>query len=107
MQGKVAILGNADFVMPYSALGADCFPVDDKAEAIVRTAEKIAAEKYAIIIVAENIAPKTEEVFRQFSTKVMPCVLVVPFTTEPKGYAVESLGRLLKNATGINILQNT
>ena len=107
MQGKVAILGNADFVMPYSALGVDCFAVDDKADEIVRTAEKIAAEKYAIIVVAENIAPKTEEVFRQFSTKVMPSILVVPFTTESNGYAVESLGRLLKIATGINILQNT
>jgi vacuolar-type H+-ATPase subunit F/Vma7 len=107
MQGKIAILGSADFVMPYSALGVDCFPVDDKAEVIIRTAEKIAAEEYAIIIVAENIAPKTEEVFRQFSTKVMPCILVVPFTTESKGYAVENLSRLLKIATGINILQNT
>ena len=107
MQGKVAILGNADFVMPYSALGVDCFAVDDKADEILRMAEKIAAEKYAIIIVAENIAHKTEEVFRQFNTKTMPCVLVVPFTTESAGFAVESLGKLLKAATGINILQNT
>lgn len=106
MQGKVAILGSADFVMPYSALGADVFPVEDKAEQIVQTAEKIAAEKYAIIIAAENIALKAEEVFRRFSTKTMPCVLVVPFTTEPAGYAVENLGKLLKAATGINILQN-
>jgi len=107
MQGKVAILGSADFVMPYSALGVDCFVVGDKADKILRTAEKIAAEKYAIIIVAENIAHKTEEVFRQFNTKTTPCVLVVPFTTEPAGFAAESLGKLLKAATGINILQNT
>jgi vacuolar-type H+-ATPase subunit F/Vma7 len=107
MQGKVAILGSADFVMPYSALGVDTFPVEDKAEQIVQSAEKIAAEKYTIIIVAENIAPKADEVFRQFRTKTTPCVLVVPFTTESRGFATESLSRLLKFATGINILQNT
>ena len=107
MEGKIAVLGNSDFVMPFSSLGVDCFAVDDKADEIVRTAEKISAEKYAIIVVAENIAPKAEETFRQFTTKVMPCILVVPFTTESTGFAVESLGRLLKTATGINILQNT
>ena len=106
MEGKIAVLGNSDFVMPFSSLGVDCFAVDGRADEIVRTAEKIAAENYAIIIVAENIAPKTEEIFRQFTTKAMPSVLVVPFTTESKGYAVESLSRLLKIATGINILQN-
>ncbi len=107
MQGKVAIFGSADFVMPYSALGADTFAVEQKAEQIIQSAEKIAAEKYAVIIVAENIAQKADEVFRQFRTKTMPCVLVVPFTTESKGFAVESLARLLKFATGINISQST
>jgi vacuolar-type H+-ATPase subunit F/Vma7 len=106
MEGKVAILGSADFVMPYSALGMDCFPVDDNDEVIVQTAEKIADEKYTLVVVAENIAPAAEEVFRRFSTKPVPCILVVPFTTESKGYAVEKLSRLLKIATGINILQD-
>ncbi|OHB54096.1 MAG: hypothetical protein A2173_06525 [Planctomycetes bacterium RBG_13_44_8b] len=105
MRQKVAILGSADFVMPYSAIGADCFAVDDDRSQIVRTAEKIAAEKYAMIIVAENIASAAQEVFDRFTTKPVPCVVVVPFTIESKGYAAESLGRLLKTATGINILK--
>ncbi|MBU1518232.1 MAG: hypothetical protein KJ757_02230 [Planctomycetes bacterium] len=107
MQGKVAIFGSADFVMLYSALGVDCFAVDDKPEQIVQTAEKIVDGKYVLVIVSENTAPDAQEVFDKFSTKPVPCVLTVPFTTESKGFAVESLSRLLKGATGINILQNT
>jgi vacuolar-type H+-ATPase subunit F/Vma7 len=107
MQGKIAILGSADFVMPYSSLGVDCFAVDDNDEMIVQTAEKIADEKYAIVVVAENIAPVAEKVLGRFRTKPVPCVLVVPFTTESKGYAGGNLSRLLKIATGINILQDT
>jgi vacuolar-type H+-ATPase subunit F/Vma7 len=107
MQGKVAILGSADFVMPYSAIGVDCFPVDDKAEQIVWTAQKIIDQKYVLVIVSENMAAAAQEVFNKFSTKPVPCVLTVPFTTESKGFAVESLSKLLKGATGINILQNT
>lgn len=107
MQGKVAILGSADFVMPYSSLGVDCFAVDDEAEQIVQAAKKIIDEKYVLVIVSENAAAAAREVFDKFSTKPVPCVLTVPFTTELKGFAVENLSRLLKIATGINILQNT
>ena len=107
MQGKVAILGSTDFVMPYSALGVDCFAVDDKAEQIVQAAQKIVDEKYVLVIVSENTAPAAHEIFSKFSTKPVPCVLTVPFTTESTGFAVEGLSRLLKGATGINILQNT
>ena len=106
MQGNVAILGSADFVMPYSALGVDCFAVDDKTEQIVGAAQKIVEQKYALVIVSENMAPAAQEVFGKFITKPVPCVLVMPFTTESKGFAIESLSRLLKIATGIDILKN-
>ena len=106
MQGKVAILGSADFVMPFSALGVDCYAVNDSADEIKAKAEKIIAEKYSLIIVAENIAPAANPVLGQFVSKPSPSVLVVPFTTESKGFAIESLSKLLKIATGINILKN-
>ncbi|HAL44991.1 MAG: hypothetical protein A2Y12_10090 [Planctomycetes bacterium GWF2_42_9] len=106
MQGKVAIFGSADFVMAFSALGVDCHSVNDNADEIKAKAEKIIAEKYSLIIVAENIAPAANEVLGQFVSKAEPCVLVVPFTTESKGFAAEGLSKLLKIATGINILKN-
>lgn len=106
MQGKVAIFGSADFVMPFSALGVDCYAVGGNDDEIKTKAEKIVAEKYSLVIVAENIAPAANSVFEQFISKPSPCVLVVPFTTESKGFAIESLSKLLKIATGINILKN-
>jgi vacuolar-type H+-ATPase subunit F/Vma7 len=105
MQGKVAILGSGDFVMPYSALGVDCFAVEDKGEQIVAAAQKIVDEKYTMVIVDETVAPTAQQIFERFATKTVPCVLVVPFTTESEGFATESLSRLLKIATGIDILK--
>lgn len=107
MQGKVAVIGSSDFVMPYSALGVDCFPVEQTDEQILQTAEKIVEGKYALVVVSETIAPTTHQVFERFNTKTTPCVLVVPFTTESEGFATNNLSRLLKIATGIDILQNT
>ena len=106
MEGKIAVLGDTDFVMPFSALGVDTYPVGLTAGDIVENANKIISEKYALVVVAENVAPKTEEVFSAYKDEPTPCVVVVPFTTESKGYATQALGEVLKMATGINILQN-
>ncbi len=106
MEGKVAVLGEADFVMPFSALGMDTFPVSQSADEITASAQKILDEKYALVVVAENIAKTAEQVFSVRQNSPTPCVVVVPFTTEPEGLATQALGKTLKMATGIDILQN-
>ena len=106
MEGKVAVLGNADFVMPFSALGVDTYPVDQAAGQISESAAQIIENKYALIVVAENIAPQVEQVFATQQNCPTPCIIVVPFTTESEGFATRALGEVLKMATGINILQN-
>ena len=106
MEGKVAVLGDADFVMPFSALGIDTYSVGQTAEQILESANKIISDRYALIVVAENIAPAVEEVFSAQMDAPIPCVVVVPFTTEPTGFATAALAKSLKMATGIDILQN-
>jgi len=107
MEGKVAVLGDADFVMPFSALGVDTYSVGRTSEQILESAAKIIDGKYALIVVAENIAPAVEEIFSAQQDTPTPCIVVVPFTTEPSGFATKALGEVLKMATGINILQNS
>jgi len=106
MEGKVAVLGGADFVMPFSALGLDTYPVEQQRESIVEAAQKIVDADYALVVVAENIARDADEVFADVESRPTPCVVVVPFTTESEGFATEALGKVLKLATGINVLQN-
>lgn len=106
MEGKVAVLGGADFVMPFSALGVDTYSVGQTAEQLLESANKIVSDKYALVVVAENIAPAVEEVFSAQMDAPTPCIIVVPFTTEPVGFATAALAKSLKMATGIDILQN-
>lgn len=107
MEGKVAVLGDTDFVMPFSALGVDTFPVSGLAGDIAERAKKIIEGKYALVVVAENIAPVVEEIFSAYDNLPTPCIVVVPFTTESTGFATQALRKALKMATGINILQNS
>ena len=106
MEGKVAVLGDADFVMPFSALGVDTYSVGQTAEQILEIANKIISDKYALVVVAENIAPAVKEIFSDYQDMPTPCIVVVPFTAEPTGVATKTLGEVLKMATGINISQN-
>jgi len=107
MEGKIAVLGDTDFVMPFSALGVDTYAVGLTAGDISENAKKIIGEKYALVVVAENIAPAAEEVFSAHHDAPTPCIVVVPFTTQSEGFATEALGKVLRMATGINILQNS
>ena len=105
MEGKIAVLGDTDFVMPFAALGVDTYPVGETGRQVTEAATKIIAEKYALVVVAENVAPMAEEVFAGYQSSPTPCIVVVPFTTESGGFATQALGQVLKMATGINILE--
>ena len=106
MEGKIAVFGDSDFVMPFSALGVDTYSVEAQSEVVRETAEEILQKRYGLIVVAENVAVLAGETFEKTERQATPCVLVVPFTTESEGFATKALGRLLKIATGINILEN-
>ena len=107
MEGKVAVLGDADFVMSFSALGVDTYPVGQTDEEIIESARRIIGDKYALVVVAENIAPVAEEVFSAYQNMPTPCIVVVPFTTESQGLATQALRKVLKMATGIDVLQSS
>ena len=107
MVGKVAVLGSGDFVMPFSALGLDTYPVGQTEDDIAESAKKIIDDKYVLVVVAENIAEEAEEVFSAQEKMPTPCIVVVPFTTESEGFATRALGEVLKMATGISIWQET
>ena len=107
MEGKVAVLGDADFAMPFSTLGLDSFPTGESADDILEKAKAIIEGKYALVVVAENVAEVAEEVFSAHQNKAVPAIVVVPFTTESTGFATRALGDVLKMATGIDILQNS
>ena len=106
MEGKVAVLGDADFVMPFSALGLDTFAVEEQADQISQAAEQITKAGYSLILAAENIAGFVEEIFAQQQKKTLPAIVIVPFTADPTGAATKSLGQTIKMAAGIDILKN-
>ncbi len=106
MEGRIAVLGDTDFVMPFAALGLDTYAVGDTREDILASAREVVDGEYALVVVAEHIAKDAHEIFDEVEQQPTPCIAVVPFTTEPEGFATRALGEVLRQATGINILEN-
>lgn len=104
MDTKVAVLGDSDFVMAFSALGLEAFAVEDNQESVAESAEKILTEEFGLVVVAENIAGMANMVFERTQRDAVPCVVVVPFLRESEGFATKALGQVLKAATGIDII---
>ena len=63
MEGKIAVLGSADFVMPFSAMGLDTYPVGDNREEIIAGANEIIEGRYALVVASEQNAEIAEEIF--------------------------------------------
>ena len=106
MEGKIAVLGDTNFVTPFSALGLDTFATGQTAEQIIDDAGKIVEGKYTLVIVAEDKAEQVQEIFSAYQNMPTPCILVVPFTTESTGLATKTLGKALRIATGIDIFHS-
>jgi vacuolar-type H+-ATPase subunit F/Vma7 len=106
MEGKVAVLGSVDFVIPFSTLGLDTYPVGDSREEIIAGADAIIEGRYALVVVSEQDAKTAEEVFSAYQNLPLPSIVVVPFTTESAGFATRALGESLKMAMGVDILQS-
>jgi V/A-type H+-transporting ATPase subunit F len=104
MESKVAVIGDSDFVMAFSALGLEGFPVEANADSVAESAEKIIKDQYGLVVVAENIADMADVVFSRIDRNATPCVVVVPFLRESDGFATKALSKVLKAATGIDIL---
>ncbi len=106
MVGKAAALGNEDFVMPFTALGLISFAVGNEPEQLRQSAQKIIDEKFSLVVVAEDVAHTVQDIFDQTAGSALPCIVVVPFTKEPQGFATASLAKALKMATGIDIINS-
>ncbi len=106
MTGKVAVLGQIDFVMPFSAMGLEVFVVSSDRQQVLIAARQIASGRYALIVVAEDVANIAMEVFEDLQRGPIPCIVVVPFTTGSTGFATRALAEVLKTTTGNSIIGN-
>ena len=102
MKGKMAIIGDGDSVLAFSAVGIDAYPVKSE-EGADKTIKELAS-KYKIIFVTEKVAKQNEKRIAEYANVPYPIILPVP--SGAKGgeqFGMQGIYNAMEKALGINI----
>lgn len=103
---KIAVIGGRDTVMGFKALGLDCFPAADSAEAgkILRQLTRESEEEYAIIYIEETFAAQIQHEIDKFKDVPSPAIILIPGREGSTGQGLQALRAAVERAVGTNIL---
>ena len=101
---KIAVLGEKDSVIGFSALGLDVFPVENEDDAQKTFRRLASGGHYAIIYVTESFyAPLSHDIER-YKDSVTPAVILIPGSNGSLGLGQTALDSAVERAVGANIL---
>lgn len=100
---KVAVVGDKDSVMGFTALGIDIFPVYE-ADEIKKTIHKLAEEEYAIIYITEQCYLQGKDAIDRYKDNELPAIIVIPGITGSMGLGMNEVRESAKRAVGVDVL---
>jgi V/A-type H+-transporting ATPase subunit F len=102
---KIAVMGGADTVMGFRALGLETHPVGSADEA-KRVLHHLTAEcqDVAIIYVEETLANALATEIDRFKNSVRPAIILIPGREGSSGQSLSALHEAVKRAIGTDIL---
>ena len=99
---KIAVVGDRDQILAFTALGLEIYPVTDEAHA-AQQVEDLAKQGYAVILVQERFFEALSDLLAKYSAEVTPCITAIPGSTGSRGLALNALREIVKRAVGADI----
>ena len=102
---KIAVVGGAETVMGFKALGLEACPVANAEEAR-RTLHRLTreSEDYAIIYIEANLAQELEREIDKYKDVPKPAIILIPGREGPLGLGQSALKAAVERALGSDIL---
>ena len=102
---KLAVMGGADTVLGFKALGIDTVPVNDDDEARRAFRRLTAPEaRYAIIYIEERLSLVLSGEIAEFNDKPVPAIILIPGRDGSMGLGETALHDAVIRAVGTDIL---
>ncbi len=104
---KIAVIGGADTVLGFKALGLEAHPVTgaDEARNIIRQlVSEDCEDDYAVIYLEETLAPALSAEIERFRDSVTPAIILIPGREGSSGRSMTALHEAVKRAIGTDIL---
>lgn len=103
INAKIGAIGENDVLLIFKAVGVEVFPVENSMEAAEKIAELAKAE-YGIIFITESIAEDIDDVIAEYSSRMLPSIVVVPGLRERNNYALKRLRESIIKAVGADVM---
>lgn len=103
MDYRIAIIGDAESVVGFMAVGFSVFVAEDEQTA-TRILLRIAKENYAIIYITEDLAKKMPDSIARYKDDPVPAVIVIPGRRGSDGYGLFNVRKSVERAVGADIL---
>lgn len=100
---KIGVVGDKDSVLAFKAIGIDVYPVNDVEEAR-KTVDTMAARKYGVIFVTEQVAQDLEETIERYNREMLPAIILIPSNQGTLNIGMKRISDNVEKAVGVNIL---
>ncbi|MDR1453471.1 MAG: hypothetical protein LBJ25_05815 [Candidatus Margulisbacteria bacterium] len=97
---KIALLGPAETVKPFSALGVGCFELEDAAKARDLLDELARDEETGLILIAEKLAAALLPEIEKIKRRTLPAVFILPEYKTKTNLGQRRLENTLARAVG-------
>lgn len=102
---KIAVIGGAETVIGFKALGLEACPVanaDEARDALRRLTRE--SEDYAIIYLEENLAAELQRDIDRYKDSPKPAIILIPGREGSLGLGQSALKAAVERAVGSDIL---
>ena len=106
MAKNIAVLGDAESMKGFSAVGLDIFPCDDAAEAGALLRRVADSDRYAVIYLTESVYLASDKVRARYEERLTPAIIPIPGVVGNKGTGVKRLSSFVEKAVGSDIIFN-
>ncbi len=98
---KVAVIGDADSICGFSAIGMTAVAVSDEKEALEKL-RSLDPSVFAVVFVTENVYGRISEEYER--ENAIPAVIPIPGTTGNTGAGMRDVSKFVEMAVGSDII---
>ena len=100
---QIAVLGDADSVLGFGALGFDVFPAETAGVARP-ILHRLAREQYTIIYLTEQLAAGLRAEIARYQAQATPAIILIPGKGGSLGLGMDGIKTTVERAVGSDIL---
>lgn len=100
---KIGVIGDKDSILGFKAIGLSVFPVVQASEG-EEILHKLAADKFAVIYITEQIAKDITSSIDKYKDSRFPAIIPIPNNQGTLGIGIQGVKKSVERAVGADIL---